>query len=131
MSTTQRDSRLEGIKRALAVAGAAIGAAWGVQSIARARDPFGEEGRLQLTFALAVTMWFVALAANKQAARWFWANAAFLSVVWAVRSAQRDDSLGVAAFVCSAGLAIGGFIVASFQRAAQHRVPADGAAPPR
>jgi hypothetical protein len=129
MGTVQERTRLENVRRGIAIAGGAIAAWWGIGWIIRTGDLFGDEGRLQVMISIAVTIWFALLSANRQLPRWFWVNNAFLSLLWAWRCNHKHDPLGLATFLTSAGLALAGFLIASRLRAVQPRGAADAPAP--
>ncbi len=109
-------NRLERISRALAVAGCVLGASWGVQWTIRVGDPFGKEGLLQLMFSLVMAISFFNAATRNPMRRFIWANAAFLSALWALRCYWRHYPLGVPTFLTTAGLAMAGFLVNEWRR---------------
>jgi hypothetical protein len=123
---------LERLLRVIAAAGSVTGASWGIQWILRAGDPFGREGVLQLLFSFVVTVDFAVRLMGRRTERWFWVHTTLLSAIWVWRSDFKHYPAGVATFSISGGLAIVGFLLATWRhRAAQQRVAADWAAPDR
>lgn len=125
-------SRVERLLRVIALVGSLIGATWGISWIVRAGHLFGKEWGLQLLFSIVITVQFARRARGFRPDRWSWLHIAFLSAIWAWRSEFKHYPLGVAAFSISAGLALVGLALASWEkRAAQRGVAGDGSAPGR
>jgi hypothetical protein len=124
--------RLERLLRVIAAACSLIGAAWGIHWMLRTADPFGMDGVTQLLFSLLITLAFAGRAMGKRTERRFWAHFAILSAIWVWRSVFKHYPLGVVAFSICVGLAIVGFLLATWKdRAAQQPVAAARAAPDR
>jgi hypothetical protein len=113
--TPRRLDRLELWSRAIGVAGALLGLAWGVGWFLLAQAPVSREGFSQLLSTILFVAWFGRKAAGKEPLRWPWANLVFLSAIFAWRSSYKGYPLGVWTYSIMAGLALLGFLIATRQ----------------